>query len=167
MNPFSTHRCMCTEVCRPFKRFITKLAQWNIVCSVLRLFSVCLYREVPLFKRNYFLIFYTRTILAICVLKALRYRVIPTPIKVPLPTGLVKRLSTKKKKKVVYIVQLLYLMGLYRNSIDAGPSTVKENIFSCLATVLLACMNRWFSRTLLSPMKNIFSFLSKILLHET
>ena len=48
---FSTH--MCTEVCQPFERFIIKLARWNIVCSLLTLFSIRLYREIPFFFFNY------------------------------------------------------------------------------------------------------------------
>ena len=35
---FSTHRCMRTGVCRPFERFMIKLVQCNIVCSLLTLF---------------------------------------------------------------------------------------------------------------------------------
>ena len=39
---------MRTEVCRPFERFIINLAQWNIVYSLLTLFPIRLYREIPL-----------------------------------------------------------------------------------------------------------------------
>ena len=55
-------RCMRTGVCGRFESFIIELAQQNIVCSLLTLFSIHLHRKIPLLKKNcHFCSFQTRT----------------------------------------------------------------------------------------------------------
>ena len=99
--------------------------------------------------------------LAIFVVQAQAYLVMPTPSTVPLLTGLVNRLLTNIENRLA-TVQLLYLMGLYKNSIDSQPSTVTK-IYFCFQ--LQYYWRAWDKEKIQSHPAitkiNIFSFLSK------